>query len=111
MYNLIRIAAGDEWKTAFRTKQGLCEYIVMPFGLTNATVSFQEMIDIFFKDMEGCMWYLDDIVIYSGNTEVEYQAIVEKLLQQCVEHGLAVNLLKSEFHIHVTMFLEHLING
>ena len=47
-YNLIRIVAGDEWKTAFRAKQGLFEYIVMPFGWTNAPALFQEMMDTIF---------------------------------------------------------------
>ena len=83
-YNLIRIAAGDKWKTAFRTKQGLFEYTVMPFGLTNAPASFQEMMDKIFKDMEGCIWYLNDILIYGGDTKAEHQATVEKVLQQCV---------------------------
>ena len=38
-YNLIRIKAGEEWKTAFRTCYSLFKYQVMPFGLTNAPVS------------------------------------------------------------------------
>ena len=83
----------------------------MLFGLTNAPASFQEMMDTIFKDMEGCIWYLNDILIYGGDTEAEHQAIVEKVLQQCVEHGLAVNLLKSEFHVKESIFLGHVING
>jgi len=30
-YNLVRIAGGEEWKTAFRTRYGLYESFVMPF--------------------------------------------------------------------------------
>jgi len=110
-YNLLRIAVGDEWKTVFRTKKGLFEYTVMPFGLMNAPASFQEMMDTIFKDVEGCVWYLDDILIFEGKTEEEHQALVEKVLEKCVEHGLAVNLPKSEFHVKQTLFLGHIING
>ena len=39
-YNLIRMAEGEDWKTAFRIHYGLFESLVMPFGLTNAPATF-----------------------------------------------------------------------
>ena len=82
----------------------------MPFGMTNTPVLFQAIIDTMLKDMEGCIQYLDNVLIYASNTEGEHQAIVEKVLQHCVEHVLAVNLLKCEFDGYQTIFLEHVIN-
>ena len=43
-FNLLRVTAGDEWKMAFCTNEGLFEYLVMPFGLTNAPAAFQSFI-------------------------------------------------------------------
>ena len=40
-YHLVRIANGDEWKTAFRTHYGSFEWSVMSFGLTNVPAAFQ----------------------------------------------------------------------
>ena len=68
------------------------------------------MIDAIFNDMEECIWYFDDILIYSGNTKAKHQAIVEKVLQQCIEHRLVGNWLKREFYLHKTIFLVHVIN-
>ena len=61
--------------------------------------------------MQRSTWQPVNILTYGGNTEAELQAIIEKVTQQYVEHGLAGNLHKSEFHVHETIFSGHVING
>ena len=112
-YYFIRIAEGEEWKTAFCTEKGLFEYTVMPFGLMNAPASFQEMMDEIFEgdDEYGMLWYIDDMLLHGGETEEEHQKLVEYVLKKCLDHGLAINLEKSEFHQKEVNFVEHVING
>ena len=61
------------------------------------------------QDEEACVWYMDDMHIYGGTTEAKHAALVEKVLQECVKYGLAVNLTKSEFHVHETIFLRYIV--
>ncbi|KAJ1593677.1 hypothetical protein NDA12_005341 [Ustilago hordei] len=80
-YNLIRIAKGDEWKTAFGTQLGLYEYLVMPFGLANAPAHFQSFINDIFRDIIGVyvVVYLDDFLIFSDTEEAHVKHVTEVL--------------------------------
>ena len=110
-YNLIRIAEGEEWKTAFRTRYGLFESLVMPFGLTNAPASFQNFInDVLcpFLDLFVTA-YLDDILIFSSTLK-EHKQHVRQVLTRLQENSLHLAPHKCEFHRTSVKYLGFIIN-
>jgi hypothetical protein len=105
------IAEGDEWKMAFRTKDGLYEYLVMPFGLTNALASFQRWMNEILSDYLDvfCIAYLDDILIYSDDLE-QHHRHVKMILRRVEEVGLTLKASKCEFHTNKTEYLGYIIS-
>lgn len=109
-YNLIRMKAGKEWKTAFRTRYGHYEYTVMPFGLTNAPASFQEMINQVLREYLDIfvIAYLDDILIFSPTLELHKQHVTQ-ILQKLQDAKLLVEPEKSFFHVQQVDYLGYTI--
>jgi hypothetical protein len=110
-YNLIRMAEGEEWKTAFRTRYALFESLVMPFGLTNAPATFQNFInDVLAPYLDRfCTAYLDDTLIYSDTFE-EYQEHVNLVLEAFENAGLHLKPEKCEFHRQEVKYLGLIIS-
>lgn len=51
--------------SAFLTTNGLFLYNVTPFGLRNVPATLQRLMTKVVGDLEGCMVYLDDVVVFS----------------------------------------------
>ncbi|KAF8755117.1 hypothetical protein RHS01_05431 [Rhizoctonia solani] len=105
-YNNVRIKEGDKWKTAFRTKYRLFEYLVMPFGLTNAPAAFQHFMNNLFRNLIDVtvVIYLDNILIFSENPE-EHPSHIREVLSRLMKNHLFCKLSKCHFHVTTIDYL------
>ncbi len=109
-YYQIRIAEGDEEKTACRIRYGSYEFLVMPFGLTNAPATFCTLMNDIFREWldDFVVVYIDNILIYSNSME-EHAEHLRKVFQRLRENKLYAKLEKCEFGVTEVDFLGHRI--
>src|SRR5882724_4563692 len=107
-YNNVRIKDGDKWKVAFQTNQGLFKPLVMFFGLTNSPVTFRMMMNNIFRELidKGVVViYMDDILIFGGQTKEEHHTIVVRVLDILCRHRLYLKAEKCTFRQSMVEYL------
>lgn len=110
-YHQIRIVQGDEHKTAFRTHNGLYEFLVMPFGLTNSPATFQSVMNQIFEPVlrKGVFVFMDGILVHSATLE-EHLQLLTQVFDTIQQHQFFVKLSKCSFAKQDIEYLGHYIS-
>jgi hypothetical protein len=89
---------GDEWKTTFKTNEGLYECLVMSFILTNSLSNFMSLMNeaLNYFIAKFFIVYLDDILVFS-KTEQEHVRHLTLVMRRLQWEKLLINLKKSSF--------------
>lgn len=111
-YHQIRLAPGEEYKTAFQTHNGHYEFRVMAFGLTGAPATFQFAMNAALAPVlrKFALVFFDDILIYSRTYE-EHLDHVQQVLAILEKEKWQVKLSKCAFAQQRIAYLGHVISA
>jgi hypothetical protein len=104
-YHQVPIEPTNVWKTTFKSKEGLFEWLVMPFALTIAPTTFMRLMDDVLRPFTNSfvVAYLDDILIFNRTWE-EHMRHIKHVLSILWKRKLYSNSKKCSFGMNMVQY-------
>jgi hypothetical protein len=110
-YHQVQMRPEDIHMMAFRTHDGLYEFLVMPFGLCNAPSTFQALMNDVLRPFlhRFVLVFFDNIWIYSKSWG-EHLRHIRTVLEELQHHQLFLKRTKCAFGAASVGYLGHVIS-
>ena len=109
-YHQLELDDASKVYTTINTHRGLYQYTRLPFGIHSAVSIFQRTMENLLGDIEGCVVYVDDIII-TGKNDEEHKKCLEKVLKRLEDAGMRVNPEKIQLMQEKISSLGHVFNA
>lgn len=108
-FHQIELAPEARPITTFITRKGLFRYKRLMFGISCAPEIFQKIMEKLLAKCEGCLNYVDDIIIY-GQTEESHNTRLKAVMETLRENNVALNVDKCVTGVKQIKFLGHVLS-
>ena len=112
-YWQVEIDEEHKERTAFTAGPlGFFEFNSLPYGLCNSPATFQRLMERCLDDinLEKCLVYLDDIIIFSSTFD-EHIERLEAVFERLHKHGLKLKPSKCQFLQTKVKYLGHIVSS
>lgn len=108
-FHHIELHEESRFITTFMTKRGMMQFTRLPFGINVAPEVFQRVLQEILSGCEGCVNYIDDILIFAKNEE-ELESRTSAVIERLKANNLTLNTEKCEYRKAEVTFLGCKVN-
>ena len=94
----------------FNTPFGRYKFMRLPFGIHSASEVFHKRMSEIIENVDGCICYIDDLLIY-GRTKEEHDQRLKQVLEQLSRNNIKLNKQKCKFAQTEIQYLGHVLTA